>query len=273
MLNWRGMTESILVPAAVFALLLACAAGGAYLQTRLPEAHRSRETTDAVRAATSMIVTVAAVALGLMANSANESLNQIKGQVQSYAAALIELDQTLREYGPETAPLRQILRTYVAAATADTWKREPPPPGDYYPRPLRGPHHGQIESVQLGEMLTRIETALRRLNPPDPFHQGLAQASLITMGKVLDRRWSLIQSAQVGVSVPFLVVLLLWLAVVFVCFGLTAPRNALAHAILALGALVIASAVFLLLEMGQPFTGFVAVPSEPFRDALAHISQ
>ncbi len=93
------------------------------------------------------------------------------------------------------------------------------------------------------------------------------------MGKVLDRRWSLIQSAQVGVSVAFLVVMLVWLAVVFVCFGLTAPRNALAHAILALGAFVMASAVFLLLELGQPFTGFVAVPSEPFRDALVHISQ
>ncbi len=166
------MTKSVLLPLGVFALLLACAAGGAFLQTRLPEAHRSHETTDAVRAATSMIVTVAAVALGLMANSANEALNQVKGQVQSYAAALIELDQTLREYGPETAPLQQALRTYVAAATADTWKSETPPPGDYYPRPLHGPHHGQIESVQLGEMLTHIEIALRRLDPPDTFHQN-----------------------------------------------------------------------------------------------------
>ena len=41
----------------------------------------------------------------------------------------------------------------------------------------------------------------------------------------------------------------------------------------ALSALVLASAVFLLLEMGQPFTGWVAVSSEPFRDALVHISQ
>lgn len=267
------MTESVFVPLAVFALLVAGSLGGAYLQSLLPERHRSSDTTNAVRAATGMIVTFAAVVLGLLISSANSALNEVEGHVRGYAVVLIELDQALREYGPDADPLRQTLRAYTAAAIADTWKNEPPPPGDYYPRPIRGPHHGQIESVQLGQMLSHIETALRRLSPPDLLHQGLAQSSLAAMAKVLDRRWGLVQSAQIGISMPFLVALVLWLAVVFVCLGLTVPRNALAQAAIALCALVLASAVFLLLEMEQPFSGFIAVSSQSFRDALEHMSR
>lgn len=266
--------ESPLIPVAVFVLLLASTAAGAYVQSRLPERHRSGETTSAVRDATTMIVTFAAVVLGLLTSSASDAFNQVDGHLRSYAAVLIQLDQTLREYGPEADPMREALRSYTAAAIASTWRDETPPPGDYYPRSLpQGQASGKMESVELGRMLSRIEVALRRLDPADPFHRSLARASLVTMDKLLDQRWALIQSAQNGVSIPVLAVLLLWLAVMFVCFGLMAPPNALAHAVFALCAFVLASAVYLLLELEYPFSGLNAVSSAPLRDALQHMSR
>jgi hypothetical protein len=265
--------ESPLIPVAVFVLLAASTAAGAYVQARLPERHRSSETTSAVRDATGMIVTFAAVVLGLLTSSASDAFKEVDGHLRSYAAVLIELDQTLRDYGPGADPMREALRAYTAAAIADTWRDENPPAGDYYARPPPGRPGGSMENLALGRMLSRIEVALRHLDPADPFHQGLASASLATMGKLLDRRWAVIQSAQNGVSVPVLAVLLLWLAVVFVCFGLTAPPNALARAIIGLSAFVLASAVFLLLELEYPFSGFVAVSSAPLRDALQHMGR
>ncbi len=83
----------------------------------------------------------------------------------------------------------------------------------------------------------------------------------------------LIQSAQGGLSFPFLAVLLLWLAVVFLCLGLSSPRNALTYVVIGLCAVMLASAVFLLLELDYPFTGFITVSSAPLREALQHMSQ
>ncbi len=63
-----------------------------------------------------------------------------------------------------------------------------------------------------------------------------------------------------------------WLAIVFGSFGLISPRNALSYATILLGALAIASAVFVILDLNAPFTGNLVVSSKPLRDALAHLS-
>lgn len=267
------MTDSVAIPLGVLVLLLASTAAGAWVQLLLPEHHRTPATTDAVRVAVNMLVTFAAVVLGLLTSSASDAFSQVDGRLRGYATLLIQLDQSLREYGTDADPLRQALRAYTAAAIADTWKQEPPPPGDYYPKHLRAGRPGTLENTQLGGMLAGIEIALRRMDPPDPFHQGLARASLGAADKLLDQRWQLIQSAQGGLPIPFLVVLLLWLVIVFLCLGLTAPRNALTYAITGLSALLLTSAVFVLLEFDYPFTGFMAVSSEPLRNALEHMSQ
>jgi len=73
--------------------------------------------------------------------------------------------------------------------------------------------------------------------------------------------------------VPFYVVLVFWLAIVFGSFGLTMPRNALSYTAIGLGAVSIASAMFVILELDTPFSGLFTVSSQPLRDALAHLSQ
>ena len=37
--------------------------------------------------------------------------------------------------------------------------------------------------------------------------------------------------------------------------------------------LSVSGAVFLILELDRPFEGFIAIPSAPLRDALAHLGQ
>ena len=267
------MSDSAFIPLGALLLLLASAAVGAAVQPLLPEPHRSRDTTEAVRTAIVMVVTFAAVVLGLLTSSASDAFNQVDARLRGYATVLIQLDEGMREYGAEAAPLRQALRRYTAAAIADTWRQEPPPPGDDYPRNMPAGRPGDLENRKLGDMLQSIELALRRMDPTDPFHKGLAQENLNTADKLLDLRWQLIQSVQAGISLPFLAVLLLWLVVVFLCLGLSSPRNTLTYTITGLCAVMLVSAVFLLLELAYPFTGFITVSSAPLRDALQHMSQ
>jgi hypothetical protein len=72
---------------------------------------------------------------------------------------------------------------------------------------------------------------------------------------------------------PFYLVLVFWLAVAFASFGLSAPRNMIAFVMLGLGAVSIASAIFVIVDLDTPFTGLFSVSSQPLRHALAHLSR
>jgi hypothetical protein len=65
----------------------------------------------------------------------------------------------------------------------------------------------------------------------------------------------------------------LWLIVIFACFGLTGPRNGLVIVMIALCAVSIASAIFVILDMDNPFNGFIMISSEPMRSALVDVSR
>ena len=55
--------------------------------------------------------------------------------------------------------------------------------------------------------------------------------------------------------------------------GLNAPRNLLSYATVALGALAIASAIYVIMDLDQPFDGIFSVSSQPLRDALIELDQ
>jgi hypothetical protein len=60
---------------------------------------------------------------------------------------------------------------------------------------------------------------------------------------------------------PFLVILVFWLTIIFASFSLFARLNLTVIAALFLFALLAAGALFLILEMSQPFNGLMAISS------------
>jgi hypothetical protein len=71
---------------------------------------------------------------------------------------------------------------------------------------------------------------------------------------------------------PFLVVLVFWLFILFASFSLFSPLSPTALAALVLFALSASGAIFLILEMYQPFSGTMRIDSEPLRQALAPLT-
>ncbi len=76
-----------------------------------------------------------------------------------------------------------------------------------------------------------------------------------------------------SISYPFDRILVGWLLIIFLCFGLIASRNALWIVTITLSALSIASAVLVILDLDTPFTGPIMVRSKPMRDALAYLDR
>jgi hypothetical protein len=183
---------------------------------------------------------------------------------------LIQLDRSLREFGSETDRARALLRSWTAARIAATWTDELRPPGNYYPTEAHG---HSINGMSFGDLLTKVETDLRRLDPQDPMQRRLLQTCLNQFEAFMRARWKLIEEGHSSIAMPFYIVLTLWLVIIFAGFGLNAPVNALSGVTIVLGALSIASVVFVILDLDTPYTGFFTVSSQPLREALAQLSQ
>jgi hypothetical protein len=258
----------------VFFCLLAATGLGAFARPLLPEEHKAHETVQLLKLVVGMLVTFAALVLGLLTASSKTVFDTTTTDIRTYAAALIQLDNSLREYGPDADAARRILRAYTAAAIASTWAQEPPPPGDYYQKTLApGSGTDNLDSRTLGAMLERAQQNIRALKPPDQFHQKLADEALGQFDRLIRQRWKIVEEARGSASSPFDRILVFWLLVIFLCFGLIAPRNALALVLIMLGALSIASTVLAILDLDTPFTGAILVPSQSMRDALAYLNR
>jgi len=89
----------------------------------------------------------------------------------------------------------------------------------------------------------------------------------------MQTRWLVFGGLARSVPVLFLAVVVFWLTIIFGSFGLLAPRNATVVAVLFLCALAVAGAIFLILEMDQPFEGLMKISSASLRYALSQLGQ
>ncbi len=254
---------------AVLALLSASAAAGFRIRRFIPKAHRSAEAADLIRLVVGMLVTFAALVLGLLTTSVKTAFDGADRDRGQYAAQLTELDGCLRSYGAEADPIRRRLQDYTVGVIASTWPADPMPAGVPRPDTAGMPRIGESEA--LGRILGQVDLAIRRLQAPDPFHARLAADCSAQLGEVVKRRWSLIEEARGSISQPFLRVLIFWLMVIFASFGLYAPANGMVVAVVALCAVCVASAIFVILDMDLPYGGLFGISSQPMLDALAHM--
>jgi hypothetical protein len=129
------------------------------------------------------------------------------------------------------------------------------------------------DRVRFSPFMATVEAAelvnkLRRLQPNNDSQRVLQTQLLSAVADLSKARLALFTQSNDAIPAPFLVILILWLAVIFVSFGLFVRPNRIAILTFFIGGLSVASAIFLILEMGQPFTGLMQISSETLRHAL-----
>ena len=242
----------------------ACIFGGALLglllQGLLPQHHLRDNSKDTVKVVAGTIATLSALVLGLLVGSAKSSLDVTNTAIVQNGAKIILLDRVLAAYGPETKDLRQQLRRAVAAGIETFWPEEKTA-GSGMP------------TFEKANAMEKIQEKLRDLKPAtDAQRQLLSQAEQIS-NDMLQARWLLIEQAQSSLPLPFLIVLLFWLTMLHLSFGLFASRNATVITVLLISALSVSGAIFIILEMNHPLRGMIKVSSAPMRKALEHLGQ
>lgn len=256
-----------------FVALVIAALIGTGVRRALPEEHKAQETVQLVQLVIGMLVTFAALMLSLLTASAKTGFDTVTDDFHVFASELIQLDSTLRAYGGEADRARALLRSYTAAATASTWPHEPLPPGDYYPRDIDPKDTSDnLDDVRLDRLLDTAGNEIRRLDVADPYHEALRREGLEQFARATNAHWKLIEEAHSSISLPFFLTMAFWLFVIFLSFGLVAPHNALALVTVGLGAILLASVIYVIVDFDTLFRGLIIVPSQPMRDALVHLS-
>ena len=250
-------------PVAIGAIAFACFFTGALLgmllRSVLPADHLSQDSKDVVKLGMGLIATMAALVLGLLIASAKTSFDTQNTEVKQASANIVLLDRALAQYGPETKEARDILRRSVAFRLETTWPEESS-------RPTR------VETPETTPTVEGIETRVRELEPKTDGQHWLQARALQIIGNLQQTRWLLFGGAGGEViPIPFLVVLTSWITVIFASFGLYAPPNATVIGVLLVCALSVATSIFLVVEMSQPFDGLLKISGAPLRYAFSHL--
>jgi Protein of unknown function (DUF4239) len=249
--------SSTITAAIVFACLFGAGLLGVRVRAMLPENHLNPDTKDAVKVGMGLVATMAALVLGLLVASTKGAYDTQKSEVTQMAAKIVFLDRVLANYGSETAETRELLRRSVGSAINRMWPdRKLSQPAQLDPSAISG---------------DAFFNAIQQLSPQNDAQRSLKSQAVQVTTDLGQMRWLLFEQTESSISLPMLIVLIAWLAIIFMSAGLFAPPNATAIIALMLSALSVAGAIFLILELDMPFDGVIQIPPTAMRNALIHL--
>jgi len=242
----------------VFGCLVGAVLLGRGLRRMLPQEHLSADSRDVIKLAIGLVATMSALVLGLLVSSAKGSYDTERSEVIQMAAKVAFLDRLLAIYGPEAAEARVGFHDAVKQAVQQMWPEEARQPAQLAP------------NTQAGNVVYGVVQAL---SPHDDAQRKLKEQA-ISVGIDIGQLRSLLAAQSVpSISTPMLIVLVLWLAIIFLGFSTLAPPNVTAIFALIVSAVAVSGAIFLILELDQPFGGVIRISSEPMVNALSQIAQ
>jgi hypothetical protein len=240
---------------ALSCITFVCISAGAALGMFLPGHQLSPEDKDVVRLGTGLIGTIAALVLGLLIASAKNTYDTQSTQIRQMTANTILLDNLLEQYGPEASPIRNLMRRGIVLLADRMWREN-------------SSDSTKAAPFVASDASEAFYAKLQQLSPQNDAQRSLQARAIQISTDIAQTRLLLFAQAGNSVPMPFLVVLIFWLTMIFASFGLFARPNAIVIGSLLIFALSAAGAIYLILELGQPFTGLMEISSSPLRNAL-----
>ena len=244
----------------VFGCTLGAACLGMLLHAKLAERHLATESRDVVKLVMGLIATMAALVLGLLIASASSSHDAQISELKKASANIVLLDRTLEFYGSGARGARNALREIVRETHDRVWV-------------TGGVRIETLSSATTQDSAKSAMAQIMQLSPQTELQKTLKERAIDQAQNIMLSRILMLERLGSPISWPFLVVLIFWISVLFLGFGLFVRFNATVTVALAVGALSVASALLLILELGDPYQGFMRISDKPVLDALAEIDR
>ena len=156
----------------------------------------------------------------------------------------MKLDFALEQYGPDADRGRDLLRAAVVRARDRFWG---------------GRAVGVTPYAQLRADLHDIMGFFASLEPATDRQKQLITTAMPNFVQVMET--TLLMTRRLANPAPKLLLLAIvgWAALLFMSFGLLGTFNVLSVAIAALGSIAVASAIYIILEFSQPYSGLFRI--------------
>ena len=251
----------VLVSIFIFFVTLGAALLGLYVHKLLPAEQKSDSARNIVGQVSGLVSLLLALVLGTLVGASFAFFSTQKAEFEALSAQFVEFDQAMAQYGPETKPARDRLKQAAQHAYDAFWGG-----GQVDPKILT-----VADTIETSHS---VKAFLASLNPTTEA-QKQAVASANTLAGQIDhgRILANLQLVSHPVSPGLVVVIVIWAIILFFGMGVFAQSNELVISALTFGAVCVAFAVFLILELGLPYTGLLRVSPAALQEAIANIDK
>lgn len=240
-------------------LTFACGYAGMWLQKWLPEAHMGSGARDMIGAVMGLIVLLLALVLGTLVGSAYGFFATQKANVETLAARAIQLDMAFKQFGPEATPLRIGLQASVNQAYQAIWVNNLDP--------------RQYQITELVNGFQQLNLAAAALQAKTPEQTAALPTINFSIGIIEQTRFLMALQIASPISWPLIDIVVSWALLLFAGYGVLARLNGTAVIAAAIGGFAVGSAIYLILELNQPFTGAFRIPGTSMEQALAVLNK
>ncbi len=241
-------------------LTLGSAMTALYIQRRLPDAAKSDSVRSLIGQISALLSLLLAIVLGqLVATSFSFFFTQ-QANLNNFAAQVLQYDQALAQYGPETKPARLRLKEgIVSSYNLFFVQRDVNAAALTVAKPLK-------DSAAIAAFLVSLQPTTEAQK------QAVAKANQYATAMEKSRLLMSLDVASQGVPWQLVVVLAVWGIAIFFGYGLFVPRNPAIMTALAFGAVSIGLAVFLIFDLRQPYTGVSRISPAALEQTIAFIN-
>jgi hypothetical protein len=235
---------------------------GLTLQRILPERFTTGAPKDLIGAMAGLLTLLTALVLGLLIWTAYGVYSSQNVAIQTLAAKLLQLDLALADYGPEAGAGRAQLRQDLAHTLRQVWDEE------------RGDEEFVAENFAAAiDSLRHKEGYLNALTPETDGQKRALASATQTIDAIAQSRLQIAFGLSSPFSTMLIYVVTAWVAGLFCAYGLMSRASVMAFIVFAFGAVAIASAMYVILDLSAPYSGAFRASPAPLERVLSLMSR
>jgi hypothetical protein len=231
---------------------------GLMLHRVLPEQHMTGGGKDMIGAVVGLITLLSALVLGLLIWTAYGVYAGQNVAIQTLAAKVLQLDLALADYGPETNDARAQLRQGLGKTIDEIWASS-----ESDANFVANNFNAAIQNLR------DRDASLAALHASTDAQTRALAAAKATVDSIGQSRLQMSFALASPTSIPLIVFVAAWSTLLFFGFGLMSGGNAMSFVAVAVGALALGSAAYLILDLSGPYSGIFRASSAPLEQVLA----
>jgi hypothetical protein len=234
---------------------------GLALHRTLPQKVVAGALRDMTGAVGGLLSLLTALVLGLLIWTAYGVYSGQVASVRNLATQVLQFDLALAEYGPDAAQGRVKLRDDANHVIERIWGAR------------SDKNFVTVTYAQTIANLHDRQAYLNSLHPNSDQQKGALAAAKQAADAIAQTRLQMAVALTDAISRPLIAIVVGWAVFIFVGYGLMHASDVAAVVTMAVGAIAVSTAVYLVVDLSQPYSGLFQVSPQPLQDVIQELGR